>query len=242
MTDRGLIYAVVASVVAHGLVLGFGGHLHGQHVEAPRVLEARLAPEPPPAQVPEAPRPQPVKSPASVAPQRQVSARPPQAQPHAAVPRPQLMTAPRPDAAAPAVSATPSPAPTPVLAATAAAAPAAVSASGGASGAPSAHAGAAAYSPPGFGASYLHNPKPAYPIMARRRGLEGVVRLDVRVSADGIPIAVKVRESSGHESLDEAALTAVWHWRFSPARRGGESVEGAVVVPVRFNLEGDPAG
>jgi protein TonB len=79
-------------------------------------------------------------------------------------------------------------------------------------------------------------------MMARRRGLEGVVRLDVRVSSEGIPTAVKVRESSGHESLDEAALTAVWHWRFSPARRGGEPVEGAVVVPVRFNLEGDAAG
>ncbi|MBL8458292.1 MAG: energy transducer TonB [Zoogloea sp.] len=103
-------------------------------------------------------------------------------------------------------------------------------------------AGAVAYSPPGLGASYLHNPKPAYPLLARRRGLEGVVRLDVRVSAEGIPIAVKVRESSGHESLDEAALTAVWHWRFSPARRGGEAVEGAVVVPVRFNLEGETAG
>ena len=125
------------------------------------------------------------------------------------------------------------------------AAPAPVAASGSpgsSSAGPVANAGAPAYSPPGFGASYLHNPKPAYPIMARRRGLEGVERLDVRVSAEGIPIAVKVRESSGHESLDEAALTAVWHWRFSPARRGGEPVEGAVVVPVRFNLEGDSAG
>lgn len=241
MTDRGLIYAVVVSIVAHGLVLGFGGGFHGQQVEAPRVLEARLAPDPPPAQAPEPPRPQPVKSPAPAAPPRQASARPPQAQPHAA-PVPQLLTSSRPDAAAPAVSAPTSAAPVPVAATTAVAAPAAVSASAGASAAPSANAGAAAYSPPGFGASYLHNPKPAYPIMARRRGLEGVVRLDVRVSAEGIPIAVKIRESSGHESLDDAALTAVWHWRFSPARRGGESVEGAVVVPVRFNLEGDPAG
>lgn len=241
MTDRGLIYAVVVSVVAHGLVLGFGGGFHGQRVEAPRLLEARLAPEPPPVHAPEPPRSQPVKSPAPVVPQRQASARPPQAHAHAA-PVPQLMTAPRADAATPAVSATPSPAPAPVLAATAVAAPVAVAAGAGVPAAPSANSGAAAYSPPGFGASYLHNPKPAYPIMARRRGLEGVVRLDVRVSAEGIPIAVKVRESSGHESLDEAALTAVWHWRFSPARRGGEPVEGAVVVPVRFNLEGDSAG
>lgn len=235
MMDRSLTYAVVVSLAAHGLVLGFGGGKLRQEVEAPRVLEARLTPEPPPARLPEPPRPQPVKSPAALAPQRQVNTRSPQAQPHAK-PVPHLMTAPRADAEAPAVSATPHPAPEPALAATA------VAAGAGTSAAPSANGGAATYSPPGFGASYLHNPKPAYPIMARRRGLEGLVRLDVRVSAEGIPVAVKVRESSGHESLDDAALTAVWHWRFSPARRGGEPIEGVVVVPVRFNLEGDPAG
>jgi protein TonB len=100
----------------------------------------------------------------------------------------------------------------------------------------------ASYSPPSFGARYLDNPKPGYPLIARRRGLEGTVRLDVRVSAEGIPISVRVRESGGHESLDEAALTAVWHWRFVPARRGGEPVEASVVVPVRFRLGTDEAG
>ncbi|MBS0347190.1 MAG: energy transducer TonB [Proteobacteria bacterium] len=100
---------------------------------------------------------------------------------------------------------------------------------------------ASAYSPASFNAGYLHNPKPAYPMMARRRGLEGIVRLDVRVSVEGIPTAVKVRESSGHDSLDEAATTAVWHWKFVPAKRGGEPIEDTVVVPVRFRL-GDDAG
>lgn len=97
------------------------------------------------------------------------------------------------------------------------------------------------YSPPSFGARYLDNPKPAYPMLARRRGLEGTVRLEVRVSAEGIPTAVRVRESAGHEALDEAATTAVWHWRFVPARRGGEAVEGVVVVPIRFRLGDDEA-
>ena len=96
----------------------------------------------------------------------------------------------------------------------------------------------APYAPPSFGARYLDNPKPAYPMVARRRGLEGTVRLEVRVSAEGIPTSVKVRDSAGHEALDEAATTAVWHWRFVPARRGGEAVEGVVVVPIRFRLGG----
>ena len=39
--------------------------------------------------------------------------------------------------------------------------------------------------------------------------------------------------------LDDAAMTAVWHWRFVPARRGSEAVEGVVVVPIRFRLGDD---
>ncbi|KAB2969335.1 energy transducer TonB, partial [Zoogloea sp.] len=135
------------------------------------------------------------------------------------------------DASVPAVA---SGSATGVPVASAASAPVAVSTAGAAGAAP-------AYAPPSFGASYLHNPKPSYPLMARRRGLQGLVRLDVKVNADGIPTAVRVKDSSGHEALDEAALTAVWHWRFAPARRGGEAVEGSVVVPVRFNLDGEAA-
>ena len=64
----------------------------------------------------------------------------------------------------------------------------------------------------------------------------------VGVSVDGVPISVKVREGSGYEALDEAALNAVWHWKFTPARRGGEAVEASFVVPIRFQLDRDEAG
>lgn len=245
MMDRGLFNAVGISLLVHGLVLGLGGGAHSRVVEAPRLIEARLAPEPPPAQPPEPPRPQSVRPAAPVAePLRpaRLHPSPPVARP---APAPRLVTEQRSELSPPVHVPSPSPSVVSALALASdsalPASPAAPSRAGAAAG-PPAGAGPAAYSPPGFGASYLHNPKPAYPLMARRRGLEGVVRLDVRVSAEGIPTAVKVRDSSGHESLDEAALTAVWHWRFSPARRGGEPVEGAVVVPVRFNLEGDTSG
>jgi periplasmic protein TonB len=93
------------------------------------------------------------------------------------------------------------------------------------------------FTPPSSGAAYLNNPKPVYPAAARRRGMEGVVRLEVEVSADGRPLAVAVKESSGFRVLDVAAREAVEHWRFEPARRMGRAVAATVEVPIRFELK-----
>lgn len=88
-----------------------------------------------------------------------------------------------------------------------------------------------------FDADYLQNPAPAYPPTSRRMREEGRVLLLVRVSASGQADAVQVRQSSGFERLDEAALTAVRQWRFVPARRGDETVAAAVLVPLVFRLD-----
>lgn len=85
-------------------------------------------------------------------------------------------------------------------------------------------------------ASYLHNPKPEYPALAKRRQWEGRVLLKVRVLANGSVAAVSVETSSGHELLDEAALEAVRQWHFVPAKRGGQAVDSWVNVPINFNL------
>jgi periplasmic protein TonB len=77
---------------------------------------------------------------------------------------------------------------------------------------------------------------PAYPETARRRGQQGRVVLQVSVSAEGMPVAVTVAESSGYASLDAAALAAVQRWRFAPASRGGTPVAAVAEVPVRFRL------
>lgn len=98
-------------------------------------------------------------------------------------------------------------------------------------------AAAAPVSPPSFHAAYLDNPKPAYPAAARRRGLQGETRLEVLVAANGLPQEVKVARSSGNDELDEAAQAAVKRWRFVPARRGEEKVDGWVEVPIAFRLE-----
>lgn len=90
---------------------------------------------------------------------------------------------------------------------------------------------------PRFDAAYLHNPKPAYPLLARRRGEEGRVLLKVEVSAAGLPEQVRIAQSSGHASLDEAALNTVRNWRFVPAQQGGTPVAASVLVPILFKLE-----
>lgn len=88
-----------------------------------------------------------------------------------------------------------------------------------------------------FDADYLHNPKPVYPVLARRQGEEGKVLLKVRVSAQGTALDVAVSKSSGYGRLDNAALEAVAQWRFVPAKRGDETVDSSVIVPITFALE-----
>jgi protein TonB len=86
--------------------------------------------------------------------------------------------------------------------------------------------------------AYGSNPKPPYPLAARRLGVEGVVTLEVLVRPDGSPAEVRVRTSSGSSLLDDSAVTTVRsRWRFVPARRGNEPIESRVTFPIRFRLD-----
>ena len=85
--------------------------------------------------------------------------------------------------------------------------------------------------------TYLVKPQPAYPAMARRLGIEGLVLVRVQVSAAGIPEQVSVAKSSGTNALDEEALRAVRESRFEPARRGETPMAHVVEVPIRFRLK-----
>ena len=86
-------------------------------------------------------------------------------------------------------------------------------------------------------AGYLNNPKPDYPRMARQRHWEGRVVLRVFVTADGRCGDLSISRSSGHESLDEAAMDAVRQWRFVPGKHGDTAVASWVNVPIEFSLE-----
>jgi periplasmic protein TonB len=94
----------------------------------------------------------------------------------------------------------------------------------------------AAFTEANFNANYGTNPKPKYPGIATSRGWEGIVRLLVRVSAEGLSEEVTVQHSSGYDVLDESAIEAVEKWKFIPAKRGDTQVPSSVIVPINFVL------
>lgn len=82
----------------------------------------------------------------------------------------------------------------------------------------------------------LHQEKPRYPRMAKRRNQQGIVILDIVVDEEGLPEAIKILTSSGYPSLDKAAVASVKHWRFKPERRHNQRVKSQVHVPVNFQI------
>lgn len=89
---------------------------------------------------------------------------------------------------------------------------------------------------PDYVARYLHNPPPQYPWQARRMGIEGRVVLHVEILQNGGAGRIEIRQSSGHDMLDQAAITAVTSWRFAPARISGATITAWADVPISFRL------
>jgi len=87
--------------------------------------------------------------------------------------------------------------------------------------------------PDEFQKRVLNAPKPVYPMLAQRAGLQGTVRLQVRVMKDGRVEVQKLLE--GDPMLADAAITAVKQWRAKPLWMSGEPVE--VISTVTFNFQ-----
>ena len=84
---------------------------------------------------------------------------------------------------------------------------------------------------------YRENPPPVYPRLARKRGYEGKVILQVLVNKQGRVDDLQIDLSSKHAMLDRAALNSVRKWHFEPGRRGNEKIDMWVKVPVTFKLD-----
>jgi len=85
--------------------------------------------------------------------------------------------------------------------------------------------------------TYMKNPRPTYPPLARQRGWQGDVLLRVFVNTAGHVTAVRLEQSSGHRVLDRSAMKQIRNWRFRPASRGAAKIDGEVTVPVHFRLK-----
>ena len=79
--------------------------------------------------------------------------------------------------------------------------------------------------------------KPLYPMRARERGIEGIVRLRFVVGADGSVRNIEVVSSEPEGVFDRAAKAAAARWRFAPAVKDGQPVATRVRTAVRFRLE-----
>lgn len=84
---------------------------------------------------------------------------------------------------------------------------------------------------------YRKNPPPKYPRIARKRGYQGTVILEVLVGRDGNVAGLRLFKSSGYTVLDKVAMASVKDWLFKPGMRGDVKVEMWVKVPIRFQLK-----
>jgi len=84
---------------------------------------------------------------------------------------------------------------------------------------------------------YEGNLPPRYPDLARRRGWEGTVMLQVEVADDGTVGSIDIHTGSSYSLLDNAALEAVRKWRFKPGSKDGQPFAMTVLVPVHFVLQ-----
>jgi len=215
MTHQGSLRATVLALVLCAHALALWALLHS---EAGRRLVAEVKPlfvnviedQPPPRPEPPQPRQEP---------------------PH---PRPQPQ---KPAAPEPPILATEVPAPAPVFETPAPKEPPVIAPpSAPVAVAPPAPPKPEPLIPPSFGAAYLENPAPAYPLASRRFGEQGRVVLRVFVTAQGAPGKVELNTSSGFDRLDNTALETVRRWRFVPAKRGDEAVAAWVLVPIVFRI------
>ena len=75
-----------------------------------------------------------------------------------------------------------------------------------------------------------------YPQVALHQRAEGTAVVRARIGADGSVEQVWLKESSGHTSLDRAAVSHVLARRFVPATRDGNAVALVAAIPVTFDL------
>ncbi len=78
--------------------------------------------------------------------------------------------------------------------------------------------------------------RPPYPPGARADGVEGDVVLELVLSSSGAVETARVLKGAGH-GLDDAAVSAVQAYRFSPAMKDGHAVRVRMHWTMQFRLQ-----
>jgi protein TonB len=91
-------------------------------------------------------------------------------------------------------------------------------------------------SAPVLNATAHYNAPPVYPQLSRKLREQGTVVLELTVLVNGTVTDVIVLQSSGYPRLDQAALSAVQHWRYQAARRGETAIDYRYRQRVAFSL------
>lgn len=81
-----------------------------------------------------------------------------------------------------------------------------------------------------------------YPESLWDEGVEGQAVVMVLVGAEGTVDSVYVRQTSGFQEMDSAAVRGARVLRFEPGRRGTDPVDVWVRLPVRFSKSPPAAG
>ena len=78
----------------------------------------------------------------------------------------------------------------------------------------------------------LYAPRPEYPLAARKRHWTGAGVFACNIRSNGTVASADVLRSTGHQVLDQAAITALRQWRFQPGDMK------LVKVPLSFWMNG----
>ncbi|MEZ4414940.1 MAG: M56 family metallopeptidase [Gemmatimonadota bacterium] len=75
-----------------------------------------------------------------------------------------------------------------------------------------------------------------YPPLLRDAGIEGEALVWFHIDDEGTVTDVRLGRTSGHQALDEAAMSVARSFRFAPARNGDDPVAVWVAYPMAFEL------
>lgn len=75
-----------------------------------------------------------------------------------------------------------------------------------------------------------------YPAKAIRKGIEGIVKVEIEVDPEGQYVAHNIVESAD-ELLSQTLDPFIPQMEFSPAEKDGKAVKGLAILSVRFNIQ-----